>query len=291
MMSRQSAIIPADWHLWSREKPSLIRPLLGGLTNKSYLISADGVDMVLRENSALSAALNLDRKVESQVMRSADSAELCAPLVHYDAQNQYMVSRYVQGGDWQADNAGLQSLAQLLQRIHSLPAVEGYLDINVKAEHYWSEINIGEEFYDDLKKLSSQVIPHIKQAEKLNTACCVCHNDLLLENLIVSDDGCLYAIDWEYAAMGDAFYELAVIVEGHSLDEGKQQLLLSKYLQRSLLSKDWQRLYHWRIIYCYLTVLWYAVQFSVDPMGAKTGSDNIVEQIQALQKLIKNGAV
>jgi thiamine kinase len=286
MTSALTDIIPLDWGLWSKSKPVLIRPLLGGLTNKSWLISADNEMVVLRQNSPISAALNLDRVTEAQVLTLADRAGLCAPVMHYDADYQYMVGHFVSGQHWRADAAGLTSLAYLLRNIHRLPAVDGYLDINEKAASYWRAISSAAEFAADLQNLAEGVVSHIEYANALSAGSCLCHNDLLLENLIAADDGGLYAIDWEYAAMGDAFYELAVIVEGHGLNEQQQRILLAEYLQRPLEPDDWRRLHHWRVIYAYLTVLWYAVQWSSGVMASAKTANDIAQQICALRTLM-----
>ncbi|MBU0537831.1 MAG: phosphotransferase family protein [Gammaproteobacteria bacterium] len=276
-------IIPADWPQWSHSKPVLIRPLLGGLTNKSYLISANNNEMVLRRNSAISGALNLNRDTEAEALKLADSVGLCAPLIHYDPNLQYMVCRYVHGQHWRADGAGIIALAKLLRRIHQLPAVSGKLDIADKATSYWQAINTDAPFANELRGLAENVGFHIASAKSFNAEPYLCHNDLLLENLIAADDGKLYAIDWEYAAMGDPFYDLAVIVEGHELGQQQQQLLLAEYLERPAVKEDWQRLRHWRVIYGYLTVLWYAVQWSSGVMETAEAGHNIAEQIQVLK--------
>ena len=282
MTTPRTDIIPADWSLWSYSKPEFIRPLLGGLTNKSYLISAGDALLVLRKNSAISAALNLNRQTEAQVLGLADSEGLCAPLIHYDADYQYMVSRYVVGKHWRADDAGLSVLARLLARVHQLPAVDSYLDIEHKATSYWRAIDEEAVFSSDLSALTERVAEHIEGAKSFAGASCVCHNDLLLENLIATDGSRLYAIDWEYAAMGDPFYDLAVIVEGHGLDEPQQHVLLAEYLARPVSADDRQRLAHWRVIYGYLTVLWYAVQWSSGLMKTAETSRDITEQIRVL---------
>jgi len=276
-------IIPEDWTLWSKTKPQCLKPLLGGLTNKSYLISASDGDMVLRLNSAISEALNLDRATEAEVLALAHRAELCAPLVHYDANHQYVVSHFVAGQHWQANEAGLVSLAALLRRIHALPPVASHLDVHKKVANYWRAIDSKAEFTPELRALAEQVNSHIERATALSDGVYLCHNDLLLENLIVADDGQLYAIDWEYAAMGDAFYELAVVIDGHGLNESQQQLLMTEYLARPVTDTDWQRLRHWRVIYRYLTVLWYAVQWSSGRMANAETAHDIVEQIHNIE--------
>lgn len=281
-MNISADIIPVDWPKWSKTKPNLLKPLLGGLTNKSYLISADNADMVLRKNSTISAALNLDRVTEARVLVLADDAGLCAPLIHYDSDYQYVVSRYVEGKHWRADEQGIRSLATLLQRIHRLPAIDKYLTIADKAERYWQAIAKNAPHLADLKKVANKMMPLIESAKRLGSGACLCHNDLLRENLISTEEGRLYAIDWEYAAMGDPFYELAVIVEGQALKQSQQELLLSEYLARPISENDRQHLRDWQLIYCYLTVLWYAVQWSSGVMATPETSRHIAQQIQDL---------
>ena len=55
-----------------------------------------------------------------------------------------------------------------------------------------------------------------------------CHNDLLNANFI--DDGHrLRIVDWEYAGMGDVFFDLANFSVNHELDEADRELLLEAY--------------------------------------------------------------
>jgi thiamine kinase-like enzyme len=55
-----------------------------------------------------------------------------------------------------------------------------------------------------------------------------CHNDLLNANFI--DDGSrLRIVDWEYAGMGDVFFDLANFAVNHELDRDARQGLLEAY--------------------------------------------------------------
>jgi thiamine kinase-like enzyme len=53
----------------------------------------------------------------------------------------------------------------------------------------------------------------------------LCHNDPYHLNFL--DDGALWLIDWEYAGMGDAMYDLAGI--GYRLDDDGRDHLLTSY--------------------------------------------------------------
>ncbi|WP_299587362.1 choline kinase family protein [uncultured Microbulbifer sp.] len=280
-----STVIPSDWRLWSESRPLFVRPMTGGLTNRTYLISSGEALLVLRHNSPLSQSLDLDRATEAQVLDRATHAGLCAPLVYCDPQHEYLVTRFIQGQPWHKQRPGaIERLARLLNRIHALPPVNSQLGIEQKAENYWPSISTQADFYSLLARLRSALSSSIRTVEDYREGSCLCHNDLTKENLIESTDEKLIAIDWEYASMGDHYYDLAALVEEHQLSPVQQQQLLSSYLQRPLNRDDWRRLLHWRLIYKYLCVLWHAVQWSTKKDRTDPGAINT--QCQTLLQLI-----
>ena len=282
-----ASIIPADWRCWAANQPVVVRALLGGLTNQSYLISADNALLVLRKNSPISEALNLNRNAEAHALDLAEKVGLCAPLVYSDPQQQYMVSAYLGDKTWSVNgDDSLSQLAALLRGIHQLPSIDADLIIDDKIEYYWQGIDASAAFSSELKHLDAAIRAHIISAKSLNSGDVLCHNDLLASNLIIGDDSNLYAIDWEYAAMTDPFYELAVIIEGNSLNFEQQQFLLSTYFERPLTQQDLQQLQHWKIIYRYLSVLWYGVQYSSGAMHHRNMEKEMAHQIQGLKALI-----
>lgn len=57
---------------------------------------------------------------------------------------------------------------------------------------------------------------------------CLCHNDLLLGNFI--DDGqALWIIDWEYAGLGDRFFDLGNFAAHNQFGEAEERRLLEHY--------------------------------------------------------------
>tara|TARA_R110000772_G_scaffold58393_1_gene132156 strand:+ start:82584 stop:83477 length:894 start_codon:yes stop_codon:yes gene_type:complete len=283
MTMPQANIIPNDWWRWSDSQPVIIKPLLGGLTNLNYLISVKRELFVLRKNSPISEALNLNRSAEAKALNRADEAGLCAPLIYYDDQHQYMVSRYLGDKIWSVSiDHDLSLLAKLLRGIHKLPSIDADLNVEHKISCYWQAIDANAIFTRELKSLDSAVDAHITSAKALNNGHVLCHNDLLSSNLIINEKHTLYAIDWEYAAMSDPFYELAVVIEGNCLNAQQQESLLVNYLDRQITQEDWQRLHHWKIIYGYLCILWYGVQHCSGAMNSADIAKDIEKQIHHL---------
>ncbi|SDK38230.1 choline/ethanolamine kinase family protein [Microbulbifer yueqingensis] len=268
MSATTADIIPHDWARWSGIRPELIGQLSGGLTNRNYLLATGKERLVLRLNSDISTELDLDREAEASALHLADRAGLCAPVVHCDPARQYLVTRYLEGQAWCPDDEGaLQKLADLLRKIHALPPIDAHLDIQGKVARYRESIDDRTEFGAELHVLHRHLEPHIERARSLSDGAVLCHNDLVPANLVVTGPDRLFAIDWEYAAMVDPFYDLAVIAEEHTLDERRCRLLLAEYLGCENVDNELQRLSHWRLIYRYLAVLWHAVQWSMGRHG------------------------
>ena len=84
----------------------------------------------------------------------------------------------------------------------------------------------------------------------------LCHNDLLRANRIVNQ-GMLRAIDWEYCAMGNRWFDLAVVCVGDSLSKAQIEELLSSYLSMEPNPDEQRALEQHIIVYRYLELLWF----------------------------------
>lgn len=256
-----------SWPAWSAGKPRVIRALESGLTNQSYLLESGGIHYVLRLNASNTRQLGLDRALELQALELASKACLAPEFVHTDSRYDFLVTEYRDGHCWRTGYAAgdekLRALARLLTGIHGLPQVDGCLDLQQRAAHYWRSIDRCYAHDDKLvravRSLQSELAAIFERTAALCARPCVCHNDLLPENLLVTRDATLLALDWEYAAMGDPFFDLAVIVEGHAMDEAAALTLLTHYAGEPA-QPALHRLAMLRIIYCYLDLLWQLLQ-------------------------------
>jgi len=86
-----------------------------------------------------------------------------------------------------------------------------------------------------------------------------CHHDLLRANRLYSG-GRLFALDWEYSAMGNPWYDLAVVIAGDSLSAQDAELLLETYLGRPAAAAERRLVAGFGCAYRYLELMWYLVQ-------------------------------
>ena len=77
--------------------------------------------------------------------------------------------------------------------------------------------------YDRAKELADRI-----EARRAGATPRPCHNDLLNANFI-ADGEHLWIVDWEYAGMGDPFFDLGNFAVNHELDEEGEHALLAAY--------------------------------------------------------------
>ena len=58
------------------------------------------------------------------------------------------------------------------------------------------------------------------------------HSSGFADYCLTYSEGRLWAIDWEYCAMGSPWYDIAVVVNGDSLNAAQTDALLTAYLGR-----------------------------------------------------------
>ena len=110
---------------------------------------------------------------------------------------------------------------KLYERLHRLPLPTGRLDLAARLSIYLLAI---ERVDPRLPPLYRQIQDRL--ADLSVQAPVFCHNDLHAGNLLGHRP---WVVDWEYAAGGDAAFELAGIWRHCGLDESRARLLLAGY--------------------------------------------------------------
>ena len=96
--------------------------------------------------------------------------------------------------------------------------------------------------------------------------CRPCHNDLLSANFI--DDGTrLWLVDWEYAGMGDPFFDLGNFAVNHELAEEGENELLAAYG-----SDDGDALVLMRFMSDFREAMWGIVQLAISELDFDFGA-------------------
>src|SRR5919108_1508610 len=251
---------------WAR-KPDRVEPLGGGITNRNYRVQVGGQAFVLRVPAATGALLGIDRSVEHQASRLAAAAGVGPEVVAFIEPEGALVTRFVDGrgvSDAQVhEPAMLVRIAHALRRIHQAGRVNGT----------FSPFRVVEAYAVTAVRHGGRLPPEHERAAPLALAIeqalpseppVLCHNDLLNANFI--DDGAtIRIVDWEYAGMGDRYFDFGNFAVNHQLSEDDELQLLSAYFGRAT-PGQLARLRLMRLMSDFREAMWGVVQQSISEL-------------------------
>ena len=104
------------------------------------------------------------------------------------------------------------------RRLHGAPAIAGRFDSFRVVEAYAATATGARTLPAGLPFGRAHELARQIEARRAAAPMVTCHNDLLAANFI--DDGeRIWIVDWEYAGMGDPFFDLANFAVNNGLDE------------------------------------------------------------------------
>ena len=116
-----------------------------------------------------------------------------------------------------------KALSTLCRQIHALPGVSHELTLASDIEHYLAQLPA---HLADPWRAAMQTAGAEKALAKLAAdTLYLCHNDLTPGNLM-SDGTNLIAIDWEYAAMGSRYFDVAIACE--ALPDSERSIMVNE---------------------------------------------------------------
>jgi thiamine kinase-like enzyme len=212
-----------------------LAPLSGGITNRNFLVSApDTTDRwVLRLAGNDTHLLGISREVELAATVAAAGVGVGPEVTAFIRPEGYLVTRFIEGVPV-SDEAvhrteTLRRVADSIRRVHEGPAIPGlFIPLRIveayRALAVARGVPIPVEY--DLSRAIGRRIELAMLANPIELR--PCHNDLLNANFI--DDGSrIRIVDWEYAGMGDPFFDLGNFSINHELTPDEDRELLEAY--------------------------------------------------------------
>lgn len=120
-------------------------------------------------------------------------------------------------------------LADVLATIHAQPISAHALDLPARLEHYLTKAQLS--YNSALAVKIRQAIREFTLAKVPIEHLVLCHNDLSWGHVVSMQPPVL--VDWEYAAMGNRFFDLAACMSINQLNANQQEILLSHYCQQT----------------------------------------------------------
>jgi thiamine kinase-like enzyme len=208
-----------------------VEPLGGGITNHNFRIQFDGERFVLRIGGKDTDLLGIDRRAEYAAARAAADLQVGPEVVAFVEPEGYLVTRFVEGEPVPPEELRrpeeLRETAALLRRVHEGPSFPVRFDAFRVVEAYRAtaiahSVQVPAD-YEAAKARADEIERTLgPQSAK------PCHNDLLNANFIRSPDG-IRVVDWEYAGMGDRFFDLANFSVNQELAPTDSDILLQAY--------------------------------------------------------------
>jgi thiamine kinase-like enzyme len=247
--------------LWPGRVRSL-EPLGGGITNRNFKVELDGEGtVVLRIGGKDTALLGIDREVEHAATRAAWALGLAPEVVAFVEPEGYLVTRFVEGSP--PVPMELDEIAAALRRFHDAPPIPGRFDSFRVVEAYAATATMRGVFPPPAFGEAKSTADRIERARGA-PALCPCHNDLLNANFI-HDGAQLWIVDWEYAGMGDRFFDLANFSINNELDDDANEHLLRAYFGE-VRESDLRALRLMRFMSDFREAMWGVVQQAISEL-------------------------
>jgi thiamine kinase-like enzyme len=246
-------------------------PLDGGITNRNYRARFGGRDYVVRLPSPDAPILSIERAAERLANECAAKLGLAPAVAAVLDDPPVSVTEFVDGVAMVAtdlqDPDALVAVAVALRRVHGSGAV---------LPHAFSAFRLVEDYaatarargatlpggYEEALDCAHRVELSLRHPEHGPVPC---HNDLLPANFI-RDGERIWIVDWEYAGMGDRWFDLGNFAVNNELSADAEALLIEAYFDEPPLPRRSATLALMRFMSDFREAMWGVVQSVVSDL-------------------------
>jgi thiamine kinase-like enzyme len=208
----------------------------GGITNRNFRVRFGGSDYVVRLPGKDTALLGIDRGAECAANKQAADLGIAPPVAAYIEEPPCLVTVYVAGRPMGAvelrEPDTIAEVARALRSFHDSDLeLSSNFDCFRVVERYAAVAGErGAEMPGGLDEALDRA-GAIRDAMGggRERAPAPCHGDLLDTNFLWDGDRVLI-VDWEYAGMGERYFDLANFAVNNGLEDEEETLLLREYL-------------------------------------------------------------
>ena len=207
-----------------------VTALSGGITNHNFRVDVEGDSFVLRMGGAETELLGIDRRTEREANHRAFEVGIAPHVVGFAEPEGWLVTRFIRGRPISLDEMHaprtIRRVASALRRFHDAAPIPGAFDSHAVVVDYRREAEAHGVTVPDAYARALERSEGIR-AERGPQSSVPCHNDLLNANFL--DDGAIKIVDWEYAGMGDRFFDLANLSVNNEFGADEDRELMYAY--------------------------------------------------------------
>lgn len=221
----------------------LIKPLQGGMMNKSYLFSSGNKKYVLYMPTKQSNEM-VDRNLEKVSQAIVIDLNITSKNFLFDTNSGIKINEFIEGDSLNhIENINTDKIATLLHTLHN-----GKLTLaNYNPFARLLEIIKEREMFVKEKEKSEEEILSLiyaNQAYLEEEKIVLSHNDFQRSNIVLDPNDNYFVIDFEFMANNYETYDIACF-GNDAIKDGEQ--LLKSYKGENITSEDFKRFYLWRM--------------------------------------------
>ena len=210
-----------------------VTPITTGITNRNFLIEAGDEAFVLRLAGKDTELLGIDREAECEAGRAAAAAGVGPEVYAWLPLHGSLITRFVSGAhipeaDLQLEPV-LTSVVGSVRAFHACPPISAEFPVFRVVENYRriaTERGIRvPDAYEEAHAVADRIEVSFSDAPATPVPC---HNDLLNANFLLDGDH-VWIVDYEYAGMGDPFFDLGNLSINNGLTPPAVETLLRLY--------------------------------------------------------------
>ncbi|MFT5277469.1 MAG: thiamine kinase-like enzyme [Glaciecola sp.] len=215
---------------------TIVSSLSGGTINHSYYINDDPNEFLLKHFQG-EDSLAIDRQERFDLQLQLSKIWLAPKPMYLSSDRAIYAEQWVKQCQelelLSFENSHINELAIALTRIHHVEIKTKTVNLAKDWQSYLLSIpNPSSILVEQVAKLSMQWI----LSDEDSASCHVfCHNDLAWAHLCLPTE---IILDWEYAAIGNRYFDILSCARVNGLDSKQQDHLLVKYAELNKISID-----------------------------------------------------
>lgn len=236
---------------------------LGGMTNRSYKITLyNGGEYLIRIPGVGTEEL-LSRKDEKKSTELGCRLGIDSELLYFGDDGKkvmrFIKNPQVMNEEVMKKKENIMQAAAIFRKLHNCGEDTGVrFEVFEMADSYEKiicENNVN--LYADYHEVKEQVMSIKSEIDsKKEVQRVPCHNDSLLGNWVLDEDGRLYLIDWEYSGMNEAMWDLSCLSIEIGYNAQNDEDLLDAYYGRKTTVEEKKEFIAAKLYVDFLWTLW-----------------------------------
>ncbi len=217
-----------------------------GMTNDSYVFFCKGKKYIYRQAGQGSEML-VDRYREYSNYLALEGRGISDVVVYHNPVSGTKITEFIEDcSSIDINNPQHMELAlEALRNLHRAD-IEPPHDFDfLKTIDYYEEIchNMEAELFTTYRKYKSAVEQLLEKVARLNPPSCFCHIDFVPGNCLLTKEGNVVLIDWEYSGRQDPVVDVAMFCISAALNKTQSDRLLKNYLEHNPTQEEFARFY------------------------------------------------